>query len=117
MRDMAVSNGKDHDTVSDRLESLEAHNRDNPPQHPMDPAVKWLFGIIATLITSGCVLWLTSVNASINDLQKTETDHGQKIADIQGQLPHVTKQLDRIEIKLDRLIETDITRTTKEKNP
>lgn len=108
MSGTAVSNGRDYDEgVEQRLDALELHNRDNPPPQSMDPAVKWLFGIIATLITSGCVLWLTSVNASINDLNKTEAVHGQKIAEIQGQMPHVTKQLDRIEVKLDRLIETD----------
>lgn len=67
-------------------------------------AVKWLFGIIASLIASGCVLWLTTVNASIARLNEKEAEHGTSIAEIRGQLPHLTKQLDRIENKLDQAI-------------
>lgn len=82
----------------------------------VDVATKWLMGILATLITSGCVLWLTATNASITRLDEKSTQHSADIAEIKGQLPHVTKQLDRIEGKLDRVIENKTADAKKERD-
>ncbi len=105
MIDTAESlNGSEHTPHGKRLTVLDEHNHEFPPPPSMDPALKWVLGIIAALISSGCVLWLTNVNNSINELTKTGAAHGEKIAEIQGALPHVVKQLERIEHKIDRAI-------------
>ncbi len=106
MYDMAaLASGREDVGYGERLASLEQHNQDHPPSSGPDPAVKWLFGIIGSLIATGCVLWLTSVNSSINDLSKASIIHAQDIAQVKVQLPHFDKQLDRIELKLDRLLD------------
>jgi hypothetical protein len=66
--------------------------------------VKWLMGVIASLISAGCVLWLTTTNAQITELSQREIQHGNEISEIKGQLPHVVQQLNRIEAKVDTVL-------------
>jgi hypothetical protein len=58
----------------------------------------WLMGILATLITGGASAWL----GSIHSLTRI---HGEKIAVLESEIGAQRHQLDRIDQKLDRLLE------------
>jgi hypothetical protein len=58
----------------------------------------WLLGILGTLFTGGTSAWLTSMHTH-------SRNHGEKIAVLESQLAAQKHQLDRIDQKLDRLLE------------
>lgn len=58
----------------------------------------WLLGILGTLITGGGSAWLTSMHTYTRI-------HGEKIAVLESQIADQKHQLDRIDHKLDRLLE------------
>lgn len=58
----------------------------------------WLLGVFGTLITGGGSAWLTSMHAYTRI-------HGEKIAVLESQIADQKHQLDRIDHKLDRLLE------------
>jgi hypothetical protein len=60
----------------------------------------WLMGILATLLTGGASAWLTSMHTLTRI-------HGEKIAVLESQIEAQRHQLDRIDRKLDRLLERE----------
>jgi len=60
----------------------------------------WLLGVFGTLATGGASAWLTSVH-SLGRI------HGEKIAVLEAQMLEQRHQLERIDRKLDRLLERD----------
>jgi hypothetical protein len=58
----------------------------------------WLLGLLGTIVTGGSVAWLTN----INNLTRT---HGERIAVMETQILDQKSQLDRIDHKLDRILE------------
>jgi hypothetical protein len=58
----------------------------------------WLLGLIGTLVTGAAGGWLTSTHALTRI-------HGEKIAVLEIQVADQKHQLERIERKLDRLLE------------
>jgi hypothetical protein len=60
----------------------------------------WLLGIVGTLLTGGASAWLGSVH-SLTRI------HGEKIAVLESQIEAQRHQLDRIDQKLDRLLERE----------
>ncbi|OAI46874.1 hypothetical protein AYO44_10485 [Planctomycetaceae bacterium SCGC AG-212-F19] len=62
--------------------------------------VWWLMGILATLLTGGTTAWLTSMHT-------LSRIHGEKIAVLESQIEAQRHQLDRMDHKLDRLLERE----------
>jgi hypothetical protein len=60
--------------------------------------VWWLLGLLATFLTGGASAWL----GSIHSLTRI---HGEKIAVLESQITAQGHQLERIDQKLDRLLE------------
>jgi hypothetical protein len=60
--------------------------------------VWWLLGLLATVLTGGASAWL----GSIHSLTRI---HGEKIAVLESQIAIQGHQLERIDQKLDRLLE------------
>jgi hypothetical protein len=58
----------------------------------------WLLGIAGTLFTGGASAWLTSTHT-------LSRIHGEKIAVLESRLEEQKHQLERIDVKLDRLLE------------
>lgn len=58
----------------------------------------WLLGILGTLFTGGASAWLSSTH-SVSRI------HGEKIAVLENQMVEQKHQLERIDRKLDRLLE------------
>lgn len=62
--------------------------------------VWWLLGLVGTFLTGGASTWLSSIHT----LTRV---HGEKIAVLESQIEAQRQQLDRIDRKLDRLLEHD----------
>jgi len=60
--------------------------------------IGWLLGILATFLTGGASAWL----GSIHSLTRV---HGEKIAVLESQIAAQGHQLERIDQKLDRILE------------
>jgi len=60
----------------------------------------WLLGLVGTLLTSGASAWLGSMH------QLTRV-HGEKIAVLESQIDAQRHQLQRIDAKIDRLLERE----------
>jgi hypothetical protein len=60
--------------------------------------IGWVLGILGTLFTGGAMTWL----GSMHTLTRI---HGEKIAVLESQLEAQRRQLERIDQKLDRLLE------------
>lgn len=58
----------------------------------------WLLGILGTVVTGGASAWLTSMHSFTRI-------HGEKIAVLETQMLEQKHQLERIDGKLDRLLE------------
>lgn len=58
----------------------------------------WLLGILGTLLTGGTTGFLSSMHA-------TSRAHGEKIAVLESQMTDQRQQLDKIDRKLDRLLD------------
>lgn len=58
----------------------------------------WLLGVLGTLFTGGALGWLTSMNS-------ISRSHGERIAVIESQIIEQKAQLDKIDHKLDRILE------------
>jgi len=70
----------------------------NPMPHPNGKLTWWLLGLFGTVTTGGASAWLTSVH-SLTRI------HGEKIAVLETQMLEQKHQLERIDHKLDRLLE------------
>jgi hypothetical protein len=60
--------------------------------------VYWVLGLLATLLTGTATGWVTSTHA-------TTRVHGEKIAVLESQMLEQKNQLERIDRKLDRVLE------------
>jgi hypothetical protein len=60
--------------------------------------IYWLLGLLGTLVTGTATGWLTSSHA-------TSRLHGEKIAVLESQMADQRSQLERIDSKIDRLLE------------
>lgn len=67
-----------------------------PP--PNGKLLYWLLGILGTLLTGGTTGWLSSMHA-------LSRAHGEKIAVLESQMTDQRYQLERIDRKLDRILE------------
>lgn len=59
----------------------------------------WLLGILGTLFTGSASAWLSSMHTLTRQ-------HGERIAVLEAQLEGQRQQLDRIDRKLDRLLQS-----------
>lgn len=67
--------------------------------------VMWLLGLATTIALGGGSLWLTNVGVEIDRLRASVSIHDQKLARLEVLLDQSAMRLDRIETKLDILIE------------
>jgi hypothetical protein len=58
----------------------------------------WLLGLLGTLFTGAAGGWLTNTQAQLRI-------HGEKVAVLESQITDQKRQLERIEHKLDRVLE------------
>lgn len=58
----------------------------------------WLLGLVGTLFTGGASAWL----GSMHELTRV---HGEKIAVLESQIDAQRRQLERIDAKIDRLLD------------
>ena len=72
----------------------------NPMPHPNGKLTWWLLGLFGTVTTGGASAWLTSVH-SLTRI------HGEKIAVLESQLGDQRQQLQRMDDKLDRLLQLE----------
>ena len=70
----------------------------NTPMNGNGKLVYWLLGLCGTQLTGTAAGWITSVHA-------TSRLHGEKIAVLESQMADQRHQLERIDRKLDRLLE------------
>jgi hypothetical protein len=66
--------------------------------NPNSKLLWWLLGLLGTFATGGGSAWLSSMHALTRI-------HGEKIAVLESQIAAQRQQLDRIDHKLDRLVE------------
>lgn len=64
----------------------------------MSDALSWVLGVIGTVISAGMIAWLTALHTRLQI-------YGQDIAVLKSQITGVSERLDKIEEKLDRLLE------------
>lgn len=66
---------------------------------------KWIVGGLLGLIASIGGFWLTNLTARLDTLSKDLYDRNQRISSLETHIEFTNKRLDRIEAKLDILIE------------
>lgn len=67
--------------------------------------LQWLLTALAGLVTAGGSFWLTQINDQIGELQKESQAKAQAIASLEAYGKTNADRLDRIEVKIDRVLD------------